>query len=73
MLSAPLRYACLVAMLVCNALFFWDVEARTDVLTAFALGESKPQPASTRVTQTQFRQSNSYTFSNPSNLNRASH
>lgn len=68
MLSATLRYVCLALMLICNALFFWDVEARTDALSTLAFGEASPQPAKTRITQTQMEQTNSYTFSNPARL-----
>jgi hypothetical protein len=74
MLPAPVRYACLAAMLICNALFFWNVEVRTDALVAFAFGESPaPRAGATQVTQTQMKQSSSYTFAKPAQFDRAAH
>lgn len=74
MLPASLRYTFLALILLCNALFFWNVEVRTDALLAFAFGASpakQEQSGGTRLVQTHMQQSSAYTFANPARMDRA--
>lgn len=76
MLPASLRYALLAAVIVCNALFFWDVEFEADSLLAMAFGTApapQAQRTDTRLTQTRIEQSKAYTFSNPTHAPGLSH
>lgn len=72
MLPASLRYAFLALIIICNALFFWDVEIEADSSLAVALGLSpaKQQGADPRLTQTRMEQTNAYTFANPARMDR---
>lgn len=69
MLPASLRYAFLALIIVCNVLFFWNVEIETGSGLAVALGLA-PAKQDSRVTQTRMEQTNAYTFANPARIER---
>lgn len=61
------------ALLLCNALFFLDVEARPAMVMAF-FGQSAPERERAdrpMLTKMQLRQTRSFGFSRPASLDRA--
>lgn len=63
-----LRVGFIVVLLLCNVLYFLDVEPQTERLLAFAFGRSEPAPARAGqpvLTKLQMREKRSYGFSNP--------